>query len=81
MSSTEVRGEERGAIKDRSASDFFTEVLIPVALRERESGREFFALRSDEAAESYKAALELVSNDSERRFLERRLKEVQSLPQ
>lgn len=36
---------------------------------------------NDEAAESYKAALELVSNDSERRFLERRLKEVQSLPQ
>ena len=34
-----------------------------------------------EAAESYKTALELVTNDSERRFLERRLKEVQSLPQ
>ncbi len=31
---------------------------------------------NDEAAESYKAALELVTNDSERRFLERRLKEV-----
>ena len=36
---------------------------------------------NDEAAESYKAALELVTNDSERRFLERRLKEVQALPQ
>ena len=36
---------------------------------------------NDEAAESYKTALELVSNDSERRFLERRLREVQSQPQ
>jgi len=36
---------------------------------------------NDEAAESYKAALALVTNDSERRFLERRLKEVKSLPQ
>ena len=36
---------------------------------------------NDEAAESYKAALNLVTNDSERRFLERRLKEVQSKPQ
>jgi RNA polymerase sigma-70 factor (ECF subfamily) len=31
-----------------------------------------------EAAESYKRALSLVTNDSERRFLERRLREVQS---
>jgi RNA polymerase sigma-70 factor (ECF subfamily) len=30
----------------------------------------------EEAAESYKRALELVTNDSERRFLERRLKEI-----
>ena len=36
---------------------------------------------NEEAAQSYKAALDLVSNDSERRFLERRLSEVQSLPQ
>jgi RNA polymerase sigma-70 factor (ECF subfamily) len=36
---------------------------------------------NEEAAESYKAALSLVSNDSERRFLERRLREVHSLPQ
>ena len=36
---------------------------------------------NDEAAESYKNALELATNDSERRFLERRLKEVQALPQ
>ncbi len=36
---------------------------------------------NDEAAESYKAALHLATNDSERRFLERRLKEVQALPQ
>jgi RNA polymerase sigma-70 factor (ECF subfamily) len=36
---------------------------------------------NDEAAESYKTALELVTNDSERRFLERRLREVRSLPQ
>jgi hypothetical protein len=35
------------------ASDFFREVLVPVALRERESGREFFALRPDSEAESY----------------------------
>jgi RNA polymerase sigma-70 factor (ECF subfamily) len=32
----------------------------------------------DEAAESYERALTLVTNDSERRFLERRLREVQS---
>ena len=32
---------------------------------------------SAEAAESYKRALALVTNDSERRFLERRLREVQ----
>ena len=36
---------------------------------------------NDEAAESYQAALRLVTNDSERRFLERRLREVRSLPQ
>ena len=35
----------------------------------------------DEAAESYETALRLVTNDSERRFLERRLREVRSLPQ
>jgi RNA polymerase sigma-70 factor (ECF subfamily) len=33
---------------------------------------------SEEAARSYARALELVTNDSERRFLERRLREVQS---
>jgi hypothetical protein len=53
MSLTEVRDEERDADRDRSAADFFREVLVPVALRERESGREFFALRPDDAAESY----------------------------
>jgi RNA polymerase sigma-70 factor (ECF subfamily) len=36
---------------------------------------------NDEAAESYEAALGLATNDSERRFLERRLREVRSLPQ
>ena len=36
---------------------------------------------NEEAAESYKTALGLVSNDSERRFLERRLSELRSLPQ
>ena len=36
---------------------------------------------NEEAAESYKTALGLVSNDSERRFLERRLRDLQSLPQ
>ena len=36
---------------------------------------------NDEAAESYELALRLVTNDSERRFLERRLREVRSLPQ
>ena len=36
---------------------------------------------NEEAAESYKTALGLVSNDGERRFLERRLRELQSLPQ
>jgi RNA polymerase sigma-70 factor (ECF subfamily) len=33
----------------------------------------------DKAAKSYERALALVTNDSERRFLERRLREVQSL--
>ena len=33
----------------------------------------------EEAAESYKRALALVTNDAERRFLERRLQEVQSM--
>jgi RNA polymerase sigma-70 factor, ECF subfamily len=36
--------------------------------------------RNDESAKSYARALELVTNDSERRFLERRLREVQSPP-
>ncbi|MGD0632641.1 MAG: tetratricopeptide repeat protein, partial [Terracidiphilus sp.] len=31
----------------------------------------------EEAAKSYQRALELVTNDSERRFLQRRLREVQ----
>jgi RNA polymerase sigma-70 factor, ECF subfamily len=34
----------------------------------------------EEAAQSYTRALALVTNDSERRFLERRLREVQSMP-
>jgi RNA polymerase sigma-70 factor, ECF subfamily len=33
---------------------------------------------SEQAAESYRRALELVTNDSERRYLERRLREVES---
>lgn len=36
---------------------------------------------NDDAAESYETALRLATNDSERRFLERRLREVRSLPQ
>ena len=36
---------------------------------------------NDEAADSYETALRLATNDSERRFLERRLREVRSLPQ
>jgi RNA polymerase sigma-70 factor (ECF subfamily) len=36
---------------------------------------------NDEAAESYETALQLVTNESERRFLERRLREVRSLLQ
>jgi RNA polymerase sigma-70 factor, ECF subfamily len=32
---------------------------------------------NEQAAKSYTRALELVTNDSERRFLERRLREVQ----
>ena len=36
---------------------------------------------NEEAVESYEAALKLATNDSERRFLERRLREVRSLPQ
>jgi hypothetical protein len=60
MSLTEARGEEsvrgaeeRDAGKDRCASAFFDEALVPVALGERERGREFFALRPDASAESY----------------------------
>jgi hypothetical protein len=53
MSLTEIREEERDARKDRSAADFFREVLVPLALRERARGREFFALRPDASAESY----------------------------
>jgi hypothetical protein len=53
MSSTKARDEERDSAKDESAAAFFREVLVPVAQRERETGREFFALRPDEAAESY----------------------------
>jgi RNA polymerase sigma-70 factor (ECF subfamily) len=34
----------------------------------------------EDAANSYGRALSLVSNDSERRYLERRLKEVQAAP-
>ncbi|MBV8809394.1 MAG: RNA polymerase subunit sigma-24, partial [Acidobacteriaceae bacterium] len=34
---------------------------------------------SEEAAQSYARALALVTNESERRFLERRLREVQSV--
>ena len=36
---------------------------------------------NEAAAESYEAALKLATNDSERRFLERRLREMRSLPQ
>ena len=36
---------------------------------------------NEAAAESYEAALKLATNDSERRFLERRLREMKSLPQ
>ena len=53
MSLTEVRGEERDARKERSAAEFFREVLVPLALRGRAAGREFFALRPDGEAESY----------------------------
>ena len=53
MNLTEVRGEERDAVKERIAAAFFREVLVPAAQAERESGREFFALRPDAEAESY----------------------------
>jgi RNA polymerase sigma-70 factor, ECF subfamily len=36
---------------------------------------------NDAAADSYQTALEFVTNDSERRFLERRLREVQEREQ
>ncbi|HYV84205.1 MAG TPA: RNA polymerase sigma factor [Pyrinomonadaceae bacterium] len=36
---------------------------------------------NEAAAESYEAALNLATNDNERRFLERRLREMRSLPQ
>ena len=40
-----------------------------------------FSTIATEAAKSYRRALELVTNESERRFLERRLREVQLSPQ
>lgn len=53
MSLTEVRDEERDKSRDKAASDFFREVLVPLALRERATNREFFALRPDASVESY----------------------------
>jgi hypothetical protein len=53
MSSTEVRDEEKDTSRDESATAFFREVLVPVALRERATGVEFFAPRPDAEAESY----------------------------
>jgi RNA polymerase sigma-70 factor (ECF subfamily) len=68
--------------------------LALVSALDAESGLENYyllhAVRADllrrirsleEAAESYKRALALVTNDAERRFLERRLQEVQSMIQ
>jgi len=61
--------------------------LIDQLVIELDSYHLFHATRADllrrlgaynEAAQSYRRALELVTNDSERRFLERRLQEVQT---
>ncbi|MDZ7960903.1 MAG: hypothetical protein RMY34_23990 [Aulosira sp. DedQUE10] len=60
--------------------------LIDSLAPELDSYHLFYATRADlfrrvgaleEATQSYTRALELVTNDSERRFLERRLREVQ----
>ena len=48
------------------------------AVRKRLGGLYVEAGDFDEAAKSYARALKLVTNDSERRYLERRLREVQS---
>jgi RNA polymerase sigma-70 factor (ECF subfamily) len=61
--------------------------LIDQLAPELDSYHLFHATRADlfrrvgvfeEATQSYRRALELVTNDSERRFLKRRLREVQS---
>src|ERR1700755_2930273 len=53
MSLTEARDEEREQDRDHAETAFFREVLVPAALRERETGHEFFALRPDAEVESY----------------------------
>jgi RNA polymerase sigma-70 factor (ECF subfamily) len=60
-------------------------ILIDKLITDLDNYHLFHAARADllrrlgasEAAQSYRQALALVTNDSERRFLERRLQEVQ----
>jgi hypothetical protein len=53
MNSTKDREKDIEQDRDRRAADFFRDVLVPAALRERAEGREFFALRPDADAETY----------------------------
>jgi hypothetical protein len=53
MSLTEIPEGEKDRSKDERAAAFFREVLVPIALRERGSGRAFFAPRPDAATQSY----------------------------
>jgi hypothetical protein len=52
---TKERDKESLKEKESLAVEFFQEVLVPLALRERAAGKSFFPLRADPQAESYYA--------------------------
>jgi hypothetical protein len=55
MSLTKEKDKESAEEKDNEsvAVEFFQEVIVPLALRERAAGKSFFPLRADPQAESY----------------------------
>ena len=55
MSLIKEKDKESAEEKDKAslAVEFFKEVLVPLALRERAAGKSFFPLRADTQAESY----------------------------
>lgn len=50
-----TKEKDKASLKDKEllAVEFFQEVLVPLALRERAAGKSFFPLRADPQAESY----------------------------